>query len=1296
MKSQRSLLSDFFLAAFAWACLNAPCNADPLAEQFAAPPASARPWVYWFPLDGNITREGITADLEAMARVGIGGVLYMETDQGTPKGPVPFASPAWRELIQHACKEASRLGLKINMNNDAGWCGSGGPWITPELSMQRLVWTETAVTGPKRFEAKLPQPKAVKDYYRDIAVFAYPTPAKPYRIPQLRGKSADTREAVTLRTAYPDLPSGSAIPREKIVHLTAKLAADGQLAWDVPEGDWTLLRLGHTSTGKDNHPAPIDGRGLECDKLSKEAAETHFNNLMGKLVADNRALTGQEKTLVTTHIDSWEVHSQNWTPRFREEFQRLRGYDPLPLLPVMSGRVVDSLEISERFLWDVRQTVSELLVENYAGHMRTLAHRSGLHLSIEAYGDGPFDDLAFAGQADEPMSEFWSWNRFGAAETCTEMASAAHVYGKPILGAEAFTATDAEKWQGHPANIKELGDWAFCEGVNRFVFHRYALQPWKDVRPGVSMGPWGLHYERTQTWWEQSRAWHAYLARCQYLLQQGLFVADLCFLTPENAPQGFQSPVKGSHDRTGYNFDGCPPDALLTRMEVKNGRLVLPDGMSYRMLVLPRTGTMTPQMLRKIRDLVVAGATVLGMPPTRSPSLVGYPQADADVRQLAQELWGDGQPTAELAERAVGKGLVLWGRELLPQPEPEYDSGSALGSAKWIWFNEGHPERSAPPGTRYFRRIVTLDAGSKVASARLLMTADNEFDCWVNGRKAGHGDRFQQAHAMSVGHLLKPGPNVIAVAAVNTTESANPAGLIGALTVRFADKRMLDVVTDGSWEASKTVADTWKTDPASAGWPAALPLGPMGMAPWHEIEEGAPGGSDTTLDIAVAGRVLAKLGVSPDFACPSAADGAGPRYIHKRIGDNDVYFVANKDAQCREFVCSFRVQGRRPELWWPDTGRIEPSVVFEQAEGCTRVPLRLDPSGSVFVIFREPLAGFDPVVSVARNGEPVLPSPKSGANITVQKAVYGLLDDPKATRDVTAKVQALFAKGTLAFAVTDMAKDDDPAFMQVKTLRIDYLANGEAFSVSSTDGQRISVNAPAPALAATLHSGADGALVLEASEPGRYQVKTASGKTLTADVPAVPQPVEIAGEWAVEFPPKSGAPERVVLPKLISWSEHADSGVKYFSGTATYRKTFEIPAAMLGASRHLTLDLGKVDIMAEVKLNGQSFDVLWKKPFTLDVTRAVHPGSNTLEIKVVNLWINRLIGDEQLPDDSPRNKDGRTLSAWPDWLLAGKPSPTGRFTFTSHRLWKKDDPLVPSGLLGPVTLRVTECVKLGQ
>jgi hypothetical protein len=1120
--------------------------ADPLATGFASPPPSARPWVYLFPLDGNLSREGITADLEAMQRVGIGGVLYMETDQGAPTGPAAFGGTQWRELFKHLCAESQRLGLEVNMNNDAGWCGSGGPWITPELSMQRIVWTETNVSGPQRFEGVLPRPEATKDYYRDIVLYAYPTPATKAPLLRLPGKSAAEVEEVALRATYPVLPADAVVARSQIVTLSAQLGPDGRLRWDVPAGNWTLLRMGCTTTGKENHPAPLSGRGLECDKLSKQAVEVHFDALMGKLIAENRGLVGEKKTLVATHVDSWEVRSQNWTPDFRAEFQRLRGYDPMPLLPVMSGRILDSVEVSERFLWDVRQTVNDLIRDNYFGHFRTLAHRHGLRFTAETYGRPPFDDLTMAGQTDEPMAEFWSYSlsEFNREHySCLEMASAGHVYGRPIVGAEAFTSSREEKWLAHPATIKELGDWAFSEGINRFVFHRYAQQPWTnpDRPPGMSMGPWGLHYERTQTWWEQSKAWHEYLTRCQALLQQGLFVADFCYLTPERSPQQLKAPLAEA-SRPARKFDFCPPEVVLTRMSVRDGRLVLPDGMSYRMLVLPRVAAMTPRLLRQVRDLVQAGATVLGAPPLKSPSLENYPQCDKEVQALVRELWGANPSPTGSPGRAVGRGRILWPDDLRREPEPAYDAPSPLQRAKWIWRQEGRPGVTAPPGTRHFRRTFEVDAG-RITSARLAITADNTFECWVNGQPVSRGQRYQTAYRADVAAQLKPGTNLIAVTAVNTTDTANPAGLVAALEIKYAEGRTQEFHTDASWQVSLS---------ATEGWSPARELGPMGMPPWGNVQESAPPVNET-IDLALVSRALAQAGVMPDFETSESL-----RYIHKRIGNTEVYFVANPESREVDAVCTFRVSGRRPQLWDPETGARRDLPEFSEKEGRITVPLRFGPTQSWFVVF-EPDAGPAQRIAGAKN------------------------------------------------------------------------------------------------------------------------------------FPTLAKRMALEGPWNVNFDPKWGSfasaqgkrPGEFVFEKLTDWSAHPEPGIKYYSGTATYACKFQISEL----SSRSFLDLGRVEVMAEVTLNGKKLGILWKPPYRVEVTGVLQRSENTLEIKVVNLWVNRMIGDERLPEDSERNPNG-TLKAWPAWLAEGKPSPAGRFTFTSWRLWKKDDPLAPSGLLGPVTLQV--------
>jgi hypothetical protein len=1198
-----------------------------LRKDFCTPPESARPWVYWFWLNQNITREGITADLEAMKRVGIGGVLIMEVDQGAPKGPVAFNSPEWRALFKHVCAEANRLGLEVNMNNDAGWCGSGGPWITPELSMQRVVWTETRVEGPKHFEGALAQPTAVANYYRDIAVWAFPTPSGDARIESFREKAADIPmdASPAVPAAWPAVPPERTIPRDRLVNLTARLNKDGRIAWNVPEGKWTILRLGHTTTGKDNHPAPESGRGLECDKLSKEAVQAHFEGLMGKLIAEVGPLAG--KSLVATHIDSWEVGSQNWTPKFREEFQRRRGYDLLPFLAVMTGRIVDSREVSERFLWDLRQTINELLLQNYAGHFRRLAHEHGLRLSIEAYTNCPADEMAYAGRADEPMGEFWSWEKYGAAFTCTEMASAAHVYGKPIVGAEAFTATDAERWLGHPASIKELGDWAFCEGINRFVFHRYALQPWLGVKPGMSMGPWGLHYERTQTWWEQSAAWHAYLARCQSLLQQGLFVADVCYLGPEGSPQtlgGQKSFLSGTpgreglpRERTGYNFDTCPPEVVLTRMTVEDGRLTLPDGMSYRLLVLPMVETMTPQLLGKIKELVEAGATVAGALPAKSPSLSDYPRCDDKVRRLSQELWGSDKPPAQLTERRYGKGRIFWSAAFKKKTELPKSPRDELGPAQWIWHPEGNPAEAVPPGKRFFRRIINLDAGLPMATARLMLTADNAFTCWINGHPAGSGNDYKRMFELDVAVLLKPGQNLLAIEAENGGSSPNPAGLIGALTVQYSDGRILAVPTDKTWESTEAAKKEWNSSPASGNnWTPAKELGPLGMRPWGEIGQAY---TDTAQfpgeDLVTA--VLEKMGVPRDFSYQSKSSARSLRFIHRTVDGTEVYFVANKLPQPEQAVCTFRVRGKRPELWRPDTGEIERPAVFDIDDGMVRLPIALGPSASAFVVFGdEAPPAAERIISVARNNKELLSTTwKSGL----------------APAEVT--------------------------------------------------------RAPLPVEAPEfeLTSRPDKGFEAQVWQPGIYELKFADGKTRQLEAATLPPAVTISGPWDVRFEPGGGAPERVMLEKLISWSEHPDKGIKFYSGSATYTKALSVSTAMTAKECRLWLDLGKVEVMAEVKLNGRNLGILWKPPYRVEITGAVEPGQNTLEVNVVNLWVNRQIGDEFLAEDSDRNPDG-TLKVWPKWLLEGKPSPAGRTTFTSWRLWHKNDRPVESGLLGPVRI----------
>jgi len=457
------------------------------------------------------------------------------------------------------------------------------------------------------------------------------------------------------------VPPEAIIPRDRVIDLTDRLRPDGGLEWDVPPGEWTILRFGRTSNGANTRPAPLAGLGLECDKFDPAALDAHFKDYIEPLLADLGPLPKDRSSGWTMlHIDSWEMGAQNWSRDFRAEFLRRRGYDLWPFLPAYTGRIVESPSVTDRFLWDLRQTAQELVVENHAVHLKELGRRYGFGLSIEPYDMNPCADLTLGGVADVPMGEFWADGYgFNTAYSVIEAVSVAHTNSRPIVAAESFTADDREAWRLYPGNMKAQADWAFSMGLNRLVFHRYAHQPWLDRRPGMTMGPYGVHYERTQTWWEMAAAWNLYLARCQFMLRRGLPVADICYLTPEGAPLVFVPPpsaLSGRQpvpDRRGYNFDGCAPEVLLAQMKVRDGRLVLPDGMSYSMLVLPEVKAMTPALLRKVKELVDAGATVIGSPPERSPSLTGYPDCDKDVARLAAEMWGGSESASGAHGRAI-------------------------------------------------------------------------------------------------------------------------------------------------------------------------------------------------------------------------------------------------------------------------------------------------------------------------------------------------------------------------------------------------------------------------------------------------------------------------------------------------------------------------------------------------------------------------------------------------------------------------------------------------------------------
>jgi hypothetical protein len=1076
---------------------------ESLEASFTQPPAPSRPLTWWHWVSGNVSKEGITADLEAMKKIGLGGAQLFTVEQSAVKGPVVFMSPEWRDLVKHTLSEAARLKLEISMQGCDGWTQSGGLWVEPALSMQKVVWSETRVVGGKTLPLTLPNPEAYKGYYKDISIMAVkdgpgeimPEPARITTSPQLEtpatgvlsakttlkfnakngqppfwiqyefaqpiscasincnpfrnnkfppfiGKVEFSEDGVTFRSlcelthensagTFPlvtgkffrvtftqEPPKGGWTPETLALNTltiyqmklggvridqarartgmavntqldfaplavpaiatTEVIDLTGKTTWDAPAGNWTLLRIGHTSTGATTRPSTSPG--LESNKLSADAVNSHIDHLFKPVWEDSPDKAGS--TFKYILLDSWEVGCENWTPLMVEEFQKRRGYDVRPWLATLTGRILGSVEETKRFLWDYRRTLADLLAENHYGVFQKRAHEKGMGLMSEAAGvEMPTvsDQLLCKKYCDVPMGEFWIKDKptDHDIDDPREAASAAHVYGQNIASCEAYTSgPGTAAWKNDPYSLKALGDKAFCNGINLLVFHRYAHQPWLDRKPGMSMGPWGINFERTNTWWNQGSAWMDYISRCQVLLQAGRFRADLCYFYGEGAPVTVRHKELTPAAPKGYDYDVCNADALLNLMETKDGRITTPSGMSYRVLVLPPDDRMTLPVLKKVAKLVREGAVVYGPKPSRSPSLSGYPAVDQELARLAAEVWGncDGQ---SVTEHTYGKGKIIWGMLL---------------------------------------------------------------------------------------------------------EKA--------------------------------------------------------------------------------------LGVPADF---SASKG-DLLYIHRKDAEAEIYFVSNQEQKAITADCSFRVTGKVPELWYPDTGKRETVALYTIKDGVTTLPIPFDPVGSVFVVFRTP---------------------------------------------------------------------------------------------PSSAPHPIAVTPEAP-----LRTDAQNNTVLKATQNGDYTISWSKGSPTTVAVKGLPAPFILEGSWSLVFPPFSegkGEAVKTTFDKLSSWSDSTDDTIKYFSGTATYTKTFTLPAGYIAKQRQLTLDLGTVKNLAEVTLNGKPLGIIWKEPFQVDVTEAVKEGENTLTIQITNLWPNRLIGDQKLAE-----KD--------------------RLTWASVSLYGPNNKLLPSGLLGPVTIQAANVV----
>ena len=737
-----------------------------LKSAFLDPPNSAKPGVYWYFMDGNQDKQEMTADLESMKKVGIEHVLFLEVNVGVPQGAVKFLSEEWQENFVHAVRECERLGIVLTLGAGPGWTGSGGPWVKPEESMQHLVASKLTVNGPSKVSQKLEVPKGRnpffglggftsdlreewENYYKDVAVIAFPGLENESQIKDIDEKALYYRPPYSSQEGvrqYFEEPSVLAqnfdgnnvgVPVGSVIDITQYMQEDGTLTWDVPEGEWTIMRFGNRNNGAITRPAPLPGMGFECDKMSADAMKHHLENFMIPLIEKVKPDSTKQGGWKMIHMDSWEMGAQNWTVDFRNKFKALKGYDPLPYLPVYTGMIVGDVEKSERFLWDLRMVSQELMLKNHVQYFKDFGRKYGMGLSIEPYDMNPNTDLDLGSYADVPMCEFWNKGYgFSTGFSTFEGTSIANLYGRNVVAAEAFTS-HLVAWRSYPGSIKNQSDWAFCSGINRLVYHTFVHKALgEQYRPGMTMGPYGVHWDRGRIWWDMSGAYHDYVARSQSVLQHGTTVADVLYLITEGAPNVFLPPssavegnkylegysefgfdpekdaiIQGSGkrekefmpDRKGYNFDGCSPRILIDRASVQNGKIVFEGGASYELLVLPQTSSMTPDLLSKIESLVKNGATVIGHPALYSPSLENYPACDQEVKNLSEKMWTSFEIPEKETEILYGKGKIVWGGNL-SKPDKGELYPNYRSTAEYLNINGVIPDFKADGTVRYIHK----------------------------------------------------------------------------------------------------------------------------------------------------------------------------------------------------------------------------------------------------------------------------------------------------------------------------------------------------------------------------------------------------------------------------------------------------------------------------------------------------------------------------------------------------------------------------------------------------------------
>lgn len=652
--------------------------AQSLHEQFLSPPLETRPGAFWPWLNGNTDRDRLVYDLQQMKEKGMSGaeiwdVEALRKDQDIPAGP-EFLSPESVDTIRFALSEAKKLRLRMGMIASSGW-NAGGSWVTPDWASKMLVYSSTQTTGPLTLNELLLFPEIPKE-----------APRNP------DGSPSFFREVVVL--AVPVHANNEVPNPSEVIDLSKMMDSSGRLIWDVPPGSWDVLRFVCVNTGQSLIVPSPKSNGLFIDFLDPAATRRHLQTILDKLGITRE--NAKDIGLKYLEVDSMELHKGNpWTNKLNDWFQKDHGYDIQPWLPVLAGYTIGGKSDSDAFLYDYHKTISALLIHSHYETGQLFLQEFGIDFVAESGGPGPpiwdtcpVDALKALGNVTTPRGEFWIEHR--NMFLIKEVASAAHIYGKSVVDAESWTTW--RRWQDAPFALKRLADRAFCEGMNQITIHTFAHSPDEAGLPGRAYHA-GVDINPSVTWWPYARPFMDYMARCSLMLRQGLPVSDVLWYYGDQAPNFFPK----FHDVPeiprlpglghGYDYDVVNSDVILNRLEMKDGRYVLPEGTSYKVMAFPATSEVPLEVLQKFKGFVEAGGVLMGDPPKRDPTLRDRLDRQEKLNDISTYLWGDGTPST----RSVGRGRVYSGKtldEVLAAekigPDVTFTPGENHGSITWI------------------------------------------------------------------------------------------------------------------------------------------------------------------------------------------------------------------------------------------------------------------------------------------------------------------------------------------------------------------------------------------------------------------------------------------------------------------------------------------------------------------------------------------------------------------------------------------------------------------------------------